>query len=64
MEFYRGIHYTSSAGKINLVADEIYTLNQAFVRMPVFGWDANHQYTAKNYRDDFFWSFLAKRTWK
>ena len=64
MEFYRGIYYTYNANNINLVADDIYTLNQAYVRMPIFGWDANHQYTAKNYKDDIFWSFFAKNTWK
>ncbi|MBP5698124.1 MAG: hypothetical protein J6W96_01175 [Alphaproteobacteria bacterium] len=60
MEFYRGIHYTLEAKKLRLVKDEIYTLNQPFVRMPVFGWDANHQYTARNYRTDIFWQYLAK----
>ena len=60
-EFYRGLHYTFEAGKINLVKDEIYTLNQPFVRMPEFGWSANHQYTAQNYRTDIFWHWLAHR---
>lgn len=61
MEFYRGLHYVFEAGKINLVQDEIYTLNKRFVAMPVFGWDANHQYTAKKYKDDIFWQLLANR---
>jgi hypothetical protein len=61
IEFYRGIYYVSRAGRLNLVADEIYTLNQAFVRMPIFGWDANHQYTAKKYETDIFWQFFAKK---
>lgn len=61
MEFYRGIHYTRKAGRLALTADEIYTLNQPFVRMPVFGWSANHQFTAKNYRTDIFWQFLATK---
>ena len=61
VEFYRGIHYVSRAGRLNLVADEIYTLNQAFVRMPIFGWDANHQYTAKKYETDIFWQFFSKK---
>lgn len=30
--------------------------------MPVFGWSANHQFTAKNYRTDIFWQFLATKT--
>jgi hypothetical protein len=60
-EFYRGFYYTSKAGRINLVADEIYTLNKSFVRMPIFGWDANHQYTAKEYETDVFWQFFAKK---
>lgn len=59
VEFYRGIHYVHEAKKLNLVKDEIYTLNQSFVRMPEFGWDANHQYTAKNYRTDIFWRFIS-----
>ena len=62
VEFYRGFHYTSKAQKINLVADEIYTLNKKLVIMPVFYWDANHQYTAKNYKTDFFWQYMAKKT--
>lgn len=61
MEFYRGIHYVLEYHKINLVKDEIYTLDQAFVAMPEFGWDANHQYTAQNYKKDIFWQYLAKR---
>lgn len=60
-EFYRGFYYTSKAGKLNLVADEIYTLNKSFVRMPIFGWDANHQYTAKEYETDVFWQFFSKK---
>lgn len=60
-EFYRGIHYTRKAGRLALTADEIYTLNKPFVRMPVFGWSANHQFTAKNYRTDIFWQFLATK---
>lgn len=62
MEFYRGIFYTTQAKKINLVADEIYTLNKRLVIMPVFGYDANHQYTAKTYKSDFFWQYIAKKT--
>ncbi len=60
-EFYRGLHYTYKEGRLGLVADRIYTLNKAFVQMPVFGWDANHQFTAKKYRTDIFWQFLAKK---
>ena len=61
MEFYRGIYYVRQAGRLALTADEIYTLNKSFVRMPVFGWGANHQYTARNYRTDIFWKFLAAK---
>lgn len=61
VEFYRGIHYTLVFKKIALVQDDIHTLNKAFVRMPLFGWDANHQYTARNYRTDIFWQYLAHR---
>jgi len=61
MEFYRGIHYVNEEKKLDLVKDEIYTLNQSFVRMPEFGWDANHQFTARNYKTDIFWQFIAKR---
>ena len=60
-EFYRGIHYVWNAKKINLVADEIYTLNQKLVIMPVFYWVANHKYTAKNYKTDFFWQYMDKK---
>ena len=62
VEFYRGFHYVTEAKKINLVADDIYTLNQRLVVMPVFFWDANHQFTAQTYKTDFFWQFLAKKT--
>ncbi len=62
VEFYRGFHYINQAKKINLVADNIYTLNQRLVVMPVFYWDANHQFTAQTYKTDFFWQYLAKKT--
>jgi hypothetical protein len=62
MEFYRGLSYTTDAKKINLVADEIYTLNKRTVLMPVFYYEANHQFTAKKYKTDFFWQYLAKKT--
>lgn len=61
MEFYRGLYYVHKTGKIALVQDEIYTLNQAYVRMPVFGWSANHQFSANNYKKDIFWQYLAKK---
>lgn len=61
MEFYRGLHYVFEAGRINLMQDEIRTLNKRFVAMPVFGWDANHQFTAKQYKTDIFWQILAHR---
>lgn len=60
-EFYRGMYFTHKEGRINLVADKIKTLNKSFVRMPVFGWDANHQYTAKTYKTDIFWQYIAHR---
>ena len=61
-EFYRGFHYVIEAKKLNLVADEIYTLNNKFIRMPLFFYDVNHQFTAKEYKEDLFWQFLAKKT--
>ena len=61
MEFYRGIHYTLESGRLNLVQDEIRTLNQAYVRMPVFGWSANHQFSAFNYKHDIFWQYMARK---
>lgn len=61
VEFYRGIHYTLETKRLNLVKDEIFTLNQAYVRMPEFGWSANHQFSAKNYLTDIFWQYLAKK---
>lgn len=60
-EFYRGLYYTINSRKIALVKDEIYTLNKPFVRMPLFGWDANNQFTAKEYRSDIFWQYLSKK---
>lgn len=60
-EFYRGLHFTRQLGRLNIVADQIYTLNQPFVQMPVFGWDANHQFTAKEYRSDIFWQYLSRK---
>lgn len=60
-EFYRSFYYVSNAKKINLVTDDIYTLNQPYIRMPIFGFDVNHQYTAKNYMNDLFWQILAKK---
>jgi len=61
MEFYRGLHYTFEAGKLALVQDKIHTLNKKLVIMPIFGWDANHQYTALHYQTDIFWHYLAHR---
>ncbi len=61
MEFYRGFHYTWLAKQFNLVKDEIYTLNQRYVQMPLFGWSANHQFSAQNYHTDVFWQYLAKK---
>lgn len=61
MEFYRGLHYTFEAGKLALVQDSMRTLNKRLVIMPLFGWDANHQYTARNYQTDIFWRYLAHR---
>lgn len=61
MEFYRGLHYVFDAKQINLVKDEIKTLDQENVIMPVFGYRANHQFTAGKYKDDIFWKYLAKK---
>lgn len=60
-EFYRGIYYTTSTHRRRLVQDQIYTLNGAFIPMPIFGWDVNHQYTAKTYKTDIFWKYLSKQ---
>lgn len=60
-EFYRGFYYIKNAKKINLVTDEIYTLNQHYISMPVFGFDVNHQYTAQNYTHDLFWQIFASK---
>ena len=62
MEFYRGIHYTLEAKHLNLVKDDLKTLNKAIVVMPDFGWRANHQFTAQHYDTDFFWRYFAKRS--
>ncbi len=59
-EFFRGLYFVQKHHQLNLVADEIYTLNQKIVTMPVFGWSANHQFTAKDYQTDIFWNYLAK----
>ena len=61
MEFYRGFHYVAEARRLQLVKDELYTLNQAYARMPEFGYDVNHQFSAKNYKTDIFWQYLAKK---
>lgn len=61
MEFYRGLHYAYQAHKIALTADEIKTLNRPYVRMPLFGWPANPQFTALYYRTDIFWRYFAKK---
>ena len=61
-EFYRGFHFMAKEKRINLVADDIYTLNNRYIRMPVFGYDVNHQYTAKEYKTDIFWQWFAKKT--
>lgn len=60
-EFYRGIYFVSKAHRLKVVKDEIYTLNGAFIPMPEFGWDVNHQYTAKNYKTDIFWQYMSKK---
>lgn len=60
-EFYRGIHSVSQAHQLKVVKDEIYTLNGAFIPMPLFGWDVNHQYTAKGYKTDIFWQYISKK---
>ena len=59
-EFFRGIYFVQKHHQLDLVADGIYTLNQKVVTMPVFGWSANHQFTAKDYQTDIFWQYLAK----
>lgn len=59
-EFFRGIYFVQKHHQLDLVADGIYTLNQKVVIMPVFGWSANHQFTAKDYQTDIFWQYLAK----
>ena len=61
MEFYRGLYYVNEAKKINLVKDDIYTLDQKHVAMPDFGFQANHQFSAKFYQTDIFWQYLAKK---
>ena len=60
-EFYRGIYFIGKAHKVDLVRDEIRTLNDAFIPMPEFGWDVNHQYTAKEYKTDIFWQYFSKK---
>ena len=59
-EFYRSLHFVTKAHKLSVVKDEIYTLNGAFIPMPEFGWDVNHQYTAKTYKTDIFWQYISK----
>jgi len=61
MEFYRGIYYVFEAKKINLVKDDIYTLNQSYIRMPEFGYEVNHQFTARYWQTDIFWQYIAKK---
>lgn len=61
MEFYRGVHYTTKAHNIALVQDGIYTLNQRQVIIPRFYFTVNHQFSAKDYRTDIFWQYIAKK---
>ncbi len=61
VEFYRGFYNIYNAKRVNLVKDEIRTLNKEVVIMPYFRWPANHQFAAKKYRTDIFWKFIAKR---
>lgn len=63
-EFYRGIFYINQTHRIRLVQDKIYTLNQKYIPMPLFGWDVNHQFTAKTYPTDIFWQYIAKSSHK
>lgn len=60
-EFYRGFYNIKEAKKFDLVQDKIYTLNSYYIKMPIFGYDVNHQYTAKTYKTDIFWQILAKK---
>lgn len=60
-EFYRGIYFVSKTQKLSLVQDGIYTLNGQLIRMPEFGWDVNHQYTAKEYKTDIFWQYFSQK---
>ena len=59
-EFFRGAYFVRKQHQLNLVADDIYTLNQKVVIMPDFGWSANHQFTANDYQTDVFWKYLAE----
>lgn len=61
MEFYRGWHTIAEIGKVKLVRDGLYTLNQRNVIMPEFGYRANHQFSAADYKNDIFWQYLAHR---
>lgn len=60
-EFYRGIYFVTKEHKLAVVKDEIYSLNGRFIPMPVFGWDVNHQYTAREYKTDIFWQYFSKK---
>ncbi len=58
-EFYRGFYNIYTSKKIDIVADDVYTLNKQHVYFPLTGDDINFQFTAKNYKNDIFWKYFS-----
>lgn len=56
MEFYRGIYKVTEAQRLNLIADDIYTLNQYHSSGNVYG-----NFVSENYSDSIFFKYLAQR---
>ncbi len=61
MEFYRSFYYIHKEKKLNVVSDGIYTLDKKYVLIPPYNALINNQFTAKNYKTDFFWQVLSRK---
>jgi hypothetical protein len=61
MEFYRSFYYIHKEKKLNVVSDGIYTLDKKYVLIPPYNALINNQFTANNYKTDFFWQVLSRK---
>ena len=55
MEFYRGIYKVTEGQRLNLVADDIYTLNQYHSSGDIYG-----NFVSESYKDSIFFKYLAQ----